>query len=54
MRKYPARFGKGVTEKAREGPRRYPTSFGNRWLEKYCPAILQEGLCPKKAENITA
>jgi hypothetical protein len=24
----PVQFGKGVTEKAREGPRRYSTSFG--------------------------
>jgi hypothetical protein len=34
--------------------RKAPVQFGNRWLEKYRPAILQEGLRLEKAENITS
>src|SRR6266700_6734864 len=37
MRKYPARFGKGVTKKGHETimvPRWYPTSFGGGHTEK--------------------
>jgi len=34
--------------------RKAPVQFGNRWLEKYRPAILQEGSRLEKAENITS
>ena len=30
----PVQFEKGVTEKVREEPRRYPTSFGEGWSKK--------------------
>jgi hypothetical protein len=44
----------GATSLESRMRQKVPVRFGNRWLEKYCPAILQEGLCLKKAENITA
>jgi hypothetical protein len=40
----PVRFGKRITEKAREGPRRYPTSFGGGPGEKGC-FFLQHLAC---------
>jgi hypothetical protein len=44
----------GATSLESRMRQKVPVRFGNWWLEKYCPAILQEGLCLKKAENITA